>query len=119
MSNFFFFVGLALILVHEMDAITCSEWRIFPGLSVLPEKTAYLVFMVLHIPLYYLLVSNLYSANQLNTGFIRGLDIFFVVHVFAHILFLKHPKNQFKSNLSWMIISGCGVAGFLDLIVGF
>ncbi len=107
------------MLVHETDAITCSEWRIFPGLSLLPEKTAYLVFMVLHIPLYFLLVSNLYGTNHLDTGFIRGLDIFFVVHVLAHVLFLRHPKNQFKSILSWTIIAGCGIAGILDLITGF
>jgi hypothetical protein len=119
MTHLFFFIGLSLILIHEMDAITCSEWRIFPGLSALSEKTAYLVFMVLHIPLYVLLLSNLYSANDLNIGLIRGLDIFFIVHVFAHILLFKHPKNQFKSLLSWMIIFGCGMAGCLDLIVGF
>jgi hypothetical protein len=119
MPHFFFFIGLALILVYEMDAITCAEWRIFPGLSILPEKTAYFVFVLLHIPLYFLLLSNLYSAGQLNVGFIRGLDVFFIVHVLAHVLFLKHPKNQFKSVLSWAIISGCGFAGVLDLIVGF
>jgi hypothetical protein len=62
---------------------------------------------------------RLVIIQSLHTGLIRGLDIFFIVHVFAHILLFKHPKNQFKSLLSWMIIFGCGMAGCLDLIVGF
>lgn len=119
MQHPFFFIGLSLVLIHEMDAITCSEWRILPGLSMLGEKAGYLVFVALHAPLYFFILANLHTANALNVGLIRGLSIFFIAHFFAHLLLLRHPKNQFKSTLSWTIIFGCGMAGFLDLITGF
>ena len=31
MSHAFFFLGFALLLVHEMDAVRLGEWRIFPS----------------------------------------------------------------------------------------
>jgi hypothetical protein len=116
-NDFFFFAGLSFILVHEMDAIRCQEWTIFPLLSKLDEKTGYFVFMVIHVPLYFLLLSALYGQNGLNPGLIIGMDIFFIIHVFLHVLFLKHPKNQFTSVFSWMVILGAGIAGLMDMIV--
>ncbi|WP_394341844.1 DUF6713 family protein [Sphingobacterium corticibacter] len=31
-GHVFFYLGLSLLIMHEMDAIRCREWRIFPGL---------------------------------------------------------------------------------------
>ena len=118
MENYFFFlIGLSLILVHEMDAIRCQEWTIFPLLSRLDEKTGYFVFTAAHIPLVLLLFRGLYTQNGLNPGLITGLDIFFIIHVFLHVLFLKHPKNQFNSVFSWILILGTGIAGLIDIVV--
>jgi len=117
MENFFFLVGLSFTLVHEMHAIKCQEWTIFPLLSKLNEKRGYFVFISIHIPLYLLLFWGLYGQNGLNQNLIIGLDIFFIIHVFLHVLFLKHPKNQFNSAFSWIIILGAGIAGLIDIIV--
>ncbi len=116
-NHFFFFVGLSFILVHEMDAIRCQEWTIFPLLSKLNEKMGYFVFTSIHIPLYLLLFWGLCGQNGLNPNLIIGLDIFFIIHVFLHVLFLKHQKNQFTSMFSWIIILGAGIAGLIDIIV--
>ncbi len=118
-SHFYFFIALAFIFVHEMDAIRQHEWRMFPLTSWLKEKTSFLIFMGLHVPLYVLLLWNLYTPNGLNKGLIQGLDIFFIIHVVLHLLFLKHPKNEFNSIFSWIIILGAGVAGFIDLFASF
>ena len=118
MSTYLFFiVGLALILTHEMDAVRCREWELFPLLSRLETKVGYLVFTGLHIPLYIVLFWRLFGTGELNSELIRGLDIFFVVHVFLHILMYRHPKNHFKSAFSWFIILGSGVAGLIDLVL--
>ena len=66
-----------------------------------------------------LLLWNLYTPNGLNKGLIRGLDIFFIIHVVLHLLFLRHPKNEFNSTFSWIIILGAGVAGLVDLLANF
>ncbi|MEL7248545.1 MAG: DUF6713 family protein [Bacteroidota bacterium] len=48
----YFLLALAFILMHEIDAIRCREWRIFPGLFLLPDRTGMIVFQALHIPDY-------------------------------------------------------------------
>ncbi|MGL4608373.1 MAG: DUF6713 family protein [Trueperaceae bacterium] len=118
-THFFFVIALSFILMHEMDAVKQHEWRIFPLTFWLNDTTGYLAFTVLHLPLYILLFWNLYTPNGLNVALIRGLDIFFIIHLLLHLLYLRHPKNEFNGWFSWMMIIGAGVAGFIDLIVGF
>ena len=108
----FFYLGMCLLLIHEMDAVRCREWQIFPGLSLLPDQLGYVVFTIVHIPLYL----GLYWGLRTNPAtWIHGLDIFFLIHLGLHLLFLLHPKNQFKDAFSWAIIAGAGAAGALDL----
>jgi hypothetical protein len=109
-----FYLGLAFILMHEMDAIRCKEWRIFPGLSFLNDEWGFRAFMMAHIPLFYFLFDGLINADT-RADFIRGLDIFFIVHLGLHLLFLLHKKNEFKDWLSWSIISAAALSGLLDL----
>jgi hypothetical protein len=73
-------------------------------------------FMLAHIPLFFLLFWKL-SDNDFKEQFIQGLNIFFIIHVGLHLLFLMHKKNEFKDWISWTIISGAGFFGFLDLIL--
>ena len=108
-------MGLTFILMHEMDAIRCKEWRIFPGLSLLNDVWGYRIFMLAHIPLFFFPFSGL---SQLDSSrLISGLDIFFVIHVGLHLLFLLHKKNEFKDWISWTIILGAGVFGLADLLL--
>ena len=48
---------------------------------------------------------------------VPGLDVFFVIHVVLHALFLLHKKNEFKDWISWTIILGAGVFGLADLLL--
>jgi hypothetical protein len=117
MGSFAFFIGLALILTHEMDAIKCHEWRIFPFTSRLNDKTGYLTFTAAHVPLYLLLLWGLYRPSGFNTPFlITGLNLFFIIHLALHIAYLKHPKNEFKSPFSWVLIAGAAIAGAVSLM---
>lgn len=111
----FFYLGLSLLLIHEMDAIRCEEWKILPLFSSLNEKLAQQLFILLHIPLcYFLLMALSVEGNQL---YIDYLDWFFIIHLGLHVLFLKHPKNQFKDWISWLLIIGVGFCGMIDLLV--
>ena len=110
--------GLALILVHELDAMRCHEWRIFPGLSMLPDRIGRMLFILLHIPLFVFLLVSL-TAPVPGRAFIAGLDIFLVVHLGLHLLFLLHPKNEFKDVWSWSIIAGAALCGALDLFMAW
>ena len=111
MSSIFIYIAVSFILLHEMDAIRCKEWRIFPLTSFLNDKVGYPVFLMAHLPLYYLVLKSLN-----NTSVQYGLNIFFIVHLGLHVLFLKHPKNEFTDIWSWLPIIGAAIFGGLGLI---
>ena len=48
--------------------------------------------------------------------FMRGFDIFLMVHLLLHLLYLRHKNNEFKDWISWSIIIGAGLFGLMDLI---
>jgi hypothetical protein len=111
----FFYLGLTFIMMHEMDAIRCKEWRIFPFLSYLNDELGFKVFIFTHIPLFFFIFYNLLNKGD-NSRFIYGLNVFFIIHLVLHILFLKHKKNEFKDWISWTIIIGAGISGLICLI---
>ena len=115
-DNIFFLTGLSLIFLHEMDAIRYKEWRIFPGLSMMEDKTGHIVFLFAHIPIFFLLFWQLTNSPNIDT-FRIGFDIFLIAHLGLHLLFLKHKNNEFKDWISWTIIAGAGISGLLDLIL--
>ena len=110
-----FYVGLAFILMHEMDAIRCREWRIFPGLSSLNDRAGFAIFLWAHVLLYIALFVFL-GIEKYRDGTIYGMSIFFVIHLLAHLLFLKHPRNEFKDVHSWLLIIGAALAGAWQLM---
>lgn len=104
------------MIVHEMDAIRCKEWRIFPGLSMFSDKVGYIIFLFLHIPLFCFVLWKLKQRQDVE-AFIYGFNIFMILHLGLHILFLKHKNNEFKDWISWSIIIGAGLCGLIDLII--
>jgi hypothetical protein len=114
-GHIFFYLGLSLLTLHEMDAIRCREWRIFPGLSLLNDTLGYILFVFAHIPLFYFIFWQL-NHSQDKDAFMRGFSVFMLVHLGLHILFLKHKNNEFKDWISWTIIIGAGLCGLLELM---
>ena len=115
-EHIFFYLGLSLLLMHEMDAIRCREWRIFPGMSMLNDSIAQPVFIFVHIPLFYFIIWQLVNSKKIEK-FIFGFSIFMIIHLGLHILFLKHKNNEFTDWISWTIIICAGLCGLLDIIV--
>ncbi len=109
----FFVLGLCFILMHEMDAIRCHEWRILPITSFMKDKTGMIIFVLLHIPLFYYVLTATTLENQ---SFRFGFSIFLIVHLGLHLMFLAHKKNEFKDWLSWSLILGAAVCGALYLV---
>ena len=61
----FFYLGISLLTMHEMDAIRCREWRIFPGLSMLSDKLGHIVFVFTHIPLFFFIYWKLTHSQDI------------------------------------------------------
>jgi hypothetical protein len=115
MENIFFYLALAALLVHEMDAVKSKEWRMLPGLSKLKDETGYIVFTGLHLPLYFL-VFWLLQKPETSSTIILILDAFFIVHLLLHIILRNAPKNNFSGIFSIALIWIIGISGLLDLI---
>jgi hypothetical protein len=118
-EHFSFYIGLAFIFVHEMDAVRLQEWKMFPFLSNIKDESGYKIFTIIHLPIYFLLFWGLFGNQGTNHSLILGLDVFFIIHVGLHLLFLKNKNNQFKSTFSWGLILLTGLFGLADLIISF
>ncbi|MDR2950574.1 MAG: hypothetical protein LBV71_15410 [Prevotella sp.] len=111
-----FYIGLSLFLIHEMDAIRCEEWKMFPVLSSLSDRKGYIIFTTLHIPIF--IVIFWFITNVTTAGiFTKIFDVFMIIHFLLHLLFLNHEKNKFKDVFSWSIITGIAICGLFDLIL--
>ncbi len=109
-----FAINLSLLFVHEMEAIRHQEWKMFIVLKDMEEKKAYTLFLLMHIPLYSLILWILLSPNVTIGFFIT--DVFLVIHLLIHLLFMKHKNNRFNNPLSLCIIILMGVLSALHLI---
>lgn len=116
-DHVFFLLGFSFLLTHEMDAIRCQEWRIFPGLARMSERSGYVTFTAIHVPLYAALLWGLAQGDETTGSLITGLDIFFLIHLIAHVLLRHHPENRFGSWFSWSLFTGAGVCGAIDLLL--
>lgn len=118
-TSLFFLIALSFLLAHEMDAVRHHEWQVFPLLARLTDDArAYTLFTALHIPLYILLLwALLLDGNTLNLPVVFGFDIFCIIHVLLHVLFINHPRYQFKTPFSWILILGAGIAGSIDMLL--
>ena len=108
------YLTIAFLSVHELDAIRCREWRIFPLTAFLPEPAGERVFVWSHVPLFALLAWI--AASGPASGPAIGLSVFATLHAVAHLLYLRHPRNEFVSFRSWAIILGAAVCGALHLV---
>lgn len=113
-EHFLFYLALSFFCVHEMDAVRCREWRIFPLLSLANDRWGKSIFILAHIPLFFILWLQLATAGH---SFITGMNIFFMIHTLMHLLYLRHKKNEFKDGISWVAIAGNGFVALVDLLI--
>ena len=115
-ANLIFFFLLALLMVHELDAIHRHEWRMFIILNKMDDEKAFQVFLILHIPLlmaiFWLLT---HSSTMVVFWFQVVVDVFLIIHKFLHDSFQKHPNNEFDTTFSKRLIDLLAVVGFIHL----
>lgn len=120
MKNFFFLLGLSFICTHELDAVAQHEWRLLYILRSLPEPTAALAFVALHVPAFTLLVwLTHHSLPRVRETSRLALMVFLVIHVGLHLRLSAHPLYSFHSPLSMGLIFGAGLCGLAYLLAIF
>jgi len=109
-----FWLNLALLLTHELDAIRRQEWRMFIFLNRLDDEQAHQLFVLLHVPLFTLFFWFLSRPNQpIYFWFQLVVDAFLIVHLGLHMLFRNHPANAFRTSFSKRLIEGMALSGLI------
>jgi hypothetical protein len=111
-----FFIGFALLVCHELDAVAQAEWRLLPILEHLPDDQAFRAFVALHVPLFAILFwLTGHRSTLIRLRSQLAVDAFMVIHVGLHALFVDHEHYAFHSVLSESLIYGAGLFGLLHL----
>lgn len=103
-----FLFNLSLFLLHEMDAIRRSEWKLFLVLQDMDDAKAYKVFTFIHLPLYTIILALLFSQYQTITFWV--LDIFFMIHAILHFFSKSTPATNLRihslvsSSIRWELL---------------
>jgi hypothetical protein len=114
--NTLFLLGLATLFTHELDAIANHEWRIMPILRSFPEEVAYTTFVMLHIPIFAVLIALVFSSKAHIRRISRiGVGVFLLAHAGLHMLFVRPDGYEFSSSLSSILIFGGAIFGGLYL----
>jgi hypothetical protein len=117
-QNQLFTVMLATLFTHELDAMTQSEWRLLYVLRSLPDDTARLWFVAIHVPLFWALMAlSWHRSMAVRQPVRRGVAAFCAVHAGLHINLRNDPLNTFNSTLSWSLILVAAFLGALYLMM--
>jgi len=112
--NLLFWLNLALLLVHELDAVRRQEWRMFVFLNRLDDERAHQLFALLHVPLLILIFWFLSRPHQpVYIWFQLVVDLFLIIHLGLHLLFRSHPANTFGNAFSMRLITGMALLGVI------
>lgn len=107
-----FYLGIALLFTHELDAMTHHEWRLLPGLAMLDEVSGRWWFVLLHVVLFAVVIGCIASLNprlrKRSRMFTAG---FMVIHAGLHTMFIHHADYTFAGFLSHGLIYGAALLG--------
>ncbi len=105
---------VALLAVHEMDAMTHAEWRLLPVLSGFDDELGRDVFLWMHIPLYV----GVFWALFLATWKMMAARLFagaVILHTIAHFLLSDHALYTFAAPIETITVYGAGLSALAYL----
>lgn len=117
-QNTIYYLGIATLFTHEMDAMPNHEWRVMPLLRSLPDDLGMLIFVLGHIPLFALIMAFSATPNLALRRIARRIIAgFLIIHAGLHLYFTSHPAYTFHDGLSHFLIFGGAVLGFVYLVI--
>ncbi len=120
MKNIVFYLGIGTLFTHELDAMPNHEWRVLPLTSWLPDEIGMIIFVLIHIPLFAVLIALVSNTNdKIRIRSRLGISIFLILHSVLHALFMNHADYEFSSMLSNVLIFGGGLLGLLYLLLEY
>ncbi|NNL66557.1 MAG: hypothetical protein HKP30_09965 [Myxococcales bacterium] len=117
MQAVFYYLGIAFLFTHELDAMTHAEWRLLFVLRDLPEGTASPWFVALHVPaFFFILWLSQHGRARVRDGTRFAVAAFLVIHAVLHAGLSSAPDYGFHGALSQVLIAGAAVFGSAYLL---
>lgn len=113
-----FYLGLTLLVCHELDAVFRHEWRILPGLNLLQDGPARTAFILIHIPAFVALFwLTGHSSNVIRSRSQLGVDIFLIGHAAVHLVISGHELYEFEPPVETITIYGGALVGLFHFAI--
>ena len=117
MSTVLYYLGLAFLFAHELDAVTHSEWRLLPVLRGMPDATASPLFVSLHVPLFFaILWLSHHRREQVRERTRIAASSFLIVHAVLHFSLSSISNYEFHGALAKTLIAAAAAFGVAYLI---
>lgn len=113
-----YYIAVAALFTHEMDAVLRAEWRLLFHLRTLPDVQASAWFIALHFPLFLAFFWLGHHANQrIRLGFRSIVCLFVCIHAVLHYRLSDAPAYAFEGLLSnlWIFGAVLPALGYLAL----
>jgi len=111
-----FYLGLALLAGHELDAVARHEWRLLPVLNLLDDETGQMVFILAHLPLFAALFwLTGHQSLKIRNWSQLGVDGFLIFHGALHYALSGHPLYEFTAPVETITVYGGGIVGAVHL----
>lgn len=120
MPQLVYYLGISLLITHEMDAVMHSEWRLLYVLRDLEESAAFSWFLSFHVPMFFLILWLGHHQNLRIRSFFRiAASLFLIIHAGLHFRLQDHAKYEFDGLVSDTLIFGAGACGLVFLLLSF
>jgi len=108
-------VCLALLFLHEMDAVRGTEWKMMIYMNKLDYETGTKSFIAAHFIMF---IAIFYMFEFYFNILYWFICIFFLFHQLLHLLFKTHQENRMESRFSRVIVYLMTAVSFSGIIYG-
>ena len=120
MKTIIYYLGLAALFTHELDAVLNMEWRLLFHLRTLPDPASSTIFIALHLPLFLVFFYfGHHKTLKIREGFRLIIAFFLVIHSGLHFNLSSHELYQFNSIISNVYIYGAALCGVAFIILSW
>jgi len=117
MQKAIYYLAISVLVAHELDAMTHSEWRLLFGFRDLEDLVASKLFVAGHVPLLFVVLWFSHHVNPKIADWTKtGVSAFLVVHTLMHFALSGVPEYDFNGLLSRSLIFASGALAGVVLL---
>ena len=116
-ADLVFYLAVAGLIAHELDAVHKREWRLLFVLRSMPEAQARTAFVLAHVPLLAALLWLVSRDGPIALWTTAAVDVFMIVHAGLHLRLRDRQEYDFRSVPSRALIHGTAAVAVVHLVL--